>query len=103
MTTIPRRSWLKKTTLAVAGLGFAPGLFALDKKNKFDLPGDAILLNSNENAYGSSPLTYKAITENLHNSNRYPDNYIPLLKKKIARHWNVDDENILLGAGSSEI
>jgi len=103
MTTIHRRSWLKKTTLAVAGLGFVPNLLASDEKNKFGFSNNAILLNSNENAYGSSPLAYKAITQNLHNSNRYPDTYIPLLKKKIAQHWNVSDENILLGAGSSEI
>ena len=101
--TIHRRAWLKKSTLALAGLGLAPRIFASGEKNTFDFSDNAILLNSNENAYGSSPLAYKAITENLHNSNRYPDNYIPVLKKKIAQHWNVSEENILLGAGSSEI
>jgi histidinol-phosphate aminotransferase len=36
-------------------------------------------------------------------SNRYPDNFIALLKQKIASHWKVKEQNILLGAGSSEI
>jgi len=102
MTTLHRRAWLKSSGFALAGLGMAPSLFAFNKKKKFD-SGKAILLNSNENAYGSSPLVYEAMTGNLHNSNRYPDNYIPVLKKKIAQHWNVAEENILLGAGSSEI
>ncbi len=97
-----RRSWLKQSTLALAGLGLTPNLFAAGK-NSFFVPGNAILLNSNENAYGPSPLARKAMMEAYLNSNRYPDDYIPLLKKKIAQHWNVSDENILLGAGSSDI
>ena len=102
MTTVHRRAWLKSSGFALAGLGLAPSLLAFNKKTKFD-SAKAILLNSNENAYGSSPLVYEAMSRNLHNSNRYPDNYIPVLKKKIAQHWNVAEENILLGAGSSEI
>ena len=48
-------------------------------------------------------LPQKAILGSYKNSNRYPDDYLPLLKKKIAEHWNVGAENILLGAGSSDI
>ncbi len=106
---IHRRSWLKQSSLALAGLGLTPTLFAkdLDKTfyddKKFFSPGNTILLNSNENAYGPSPAARKAILDNYLISNRYPDDYIPVLKKKIALHWNVGEENILLGAGSSEI
>jgi histidinol-phosphate aminotransferase len=97
-----RRSWLKQTTIALAGLGLSPSVFAADKKGFFS-PTNQILLNSNENAYGPSPLARKAIMDAYLNSNRYPDDYIPLLKKKIAEHWGVGVENILLGAGSSDI
>ena len=100
--SIDRRDWLKQSALALAGLGLTPQLFAADKRRFFS-PGNPILLNSNENAYGPSPLARKAILETYQFSNRYPDDYIPLLKKKIARHWKVNEENILLGAGSSDI
>jgi len=97
-----RRSWLKQTSFAVAGLGLIPVLSYAKEKKPFN-PANPILLNSNENAYGPSPLAQKAILESYKNSNRYPDDYIPLLKKKIAKHWNVSTENILMGAGSSDI
>jgi histidinol-phosphate aminotransferase len=97
-----RRLWLKQTAFVLAGLGIKTDVFAVP--NYLSPPADdMILLNSNENAYGPSPLARKAIMEHYQKSNRYPDDYIPLLKKKIAVHWNVQPENILLGAGSSEI
>ena len=97
-----RRQWLKQSTLALAGLGLTQNLLAAEKIKVF-APGPSILLNSNENAYGPSPLARKAIMESYQYSNRYPDDYISSLKKKIASHWAVNEENILLGAGSSEI
>ena len=97
-----RRSWLRQSSLALAGLGLSP-LLAKAEEGKYFSPANPIWLNSNENAYGPSSLTQKAILAVYKNSNRYPDDYIPLLTKKIADHWNVGAENILLGAGSSEI
>jgi histidinol-phosphate aminotransferase len=100
--SIDRRDWLKKSSLALAGLGLTTNFFGADKI-PFFIPGAPILLNSNENAYGPSPLARKAILEAYLNSNRYPDDVLPLLKKRISSHWNVGEENILLGAGSSDI
>jgi len=106
---IDRRLWLKQSTLALTGLGLTPTLFSkspnisLTNDHKHYLPGNTILLNSNENAYGPSPAARKAILQTYLTSNRYPDDYISVLKKRIASHWNVSEENILLGAGSSEI
>ena len=97
-----RRSMLKQTGLALAGIGLLPA-FSYAREKKLFKTGDPILLNSNENAYGPSPFAQKAILETYKISNRYPDDYTPLLKKKIAGHWNVGAENILLGAGSSDI
>jgi histidinol-phosphate aminotransferase len=97
-----RRQWIRQSSLAIAGLGFAPEIFAKEVK-PFAPVTKQILLNSNENAYGPSPMAKKAMMDAYLNSNRYPDDYIPVLKKKIAAHWNVGAENILLGAGSSDI
>ena len=102
MMLTDRRRWLKQSTLALAGLGITQNLLAAEKR-KFFFPGNPIFLNSNENAYGPSPLARKAILDSYQNSNRYPDDFISPLKKKIATHWSVAAENILLGAGSSEI
>ena len=74
---IDRRLRLKQSTLALAGLGLTPTLFAKDPKKtfhnykEFHSPGSTILLNSNENAYGPSPMARKAILENYLTSNRY--------------------------------
>jgi histidinol-phosphate aminotransferase len=111
-----RRTWLKQSSFALAGLGLIPTLSYAEVHNysppessrtsgekKFFDPAKPIWLNSNENAYGPSPFAQKAILESYKRSNRYPDDYLPLLKKKIAEHWSVGTENILLGAGSSDI
>ena len=96
-----RRQWLQTTTTLLTGLSIGPSLFATERE-RYRAAG-IILLNSNENAYGPSAATRKAMTEALVNSNRYPDDQLPELKKQIAEHWGVGRENILMGAGSSEI
>jgi histidinol-phosphate aminotransferase len=95
-----RRQWLKQTSFAFAGLGLSNNIFAAEEKRPHS---GAILLNSNENAYGPSASSRKAMTEALLHTNRYPDEQLPKLKEKIAAFWKVKPENILLGAGSSEI
>jgi histidinol-phosphate aminotransferase len=96
-----RRQWLRTTATALTGISIAPSLFAIEKE-KYRAAG-IILLNSNENAYGPSAATKKAMTEALVRSNRYADDDIPVLKQLIADHWQISRENLLLGAGSSEI
>jgi len=94
-----RRQWLKQTAMALAGLGLTG----------FDLPAPAgamvrpLVLANNENAYGPSPAGRKAMLESYLQSNRYPDDAILVLQKAVADHWQIEEENILLGAGSSEI
>ena len=96
-----RRQWLQTTTAVLTGLGLSPALFAEEQKAR--KPGNIILLNSNENAYGPSAAAQKAMADALVNSNRYPDEQIPVLKQQIADFWGAGKENILMGAGSSEI
>ncbi|MDB5277624.1 MAG: hypothetical protein JWR61_2579 [Ferruginibacter sp.] len=97
-----RRLWLQQAVTALAATVISTDTIA--GVNSSLLPAaHAILLNSNENPYGPSPLAQKAMLQHYLSSNRYPDDYILSLKKKIATHWHVNAENILLGAGSSEI
>jgi histidinol-phosphate aminotransferase len=106
---IDRRNWLKQSTLALTAIGISPSLFSNGVYNTAKRVApilgttNLILLNGNENPYGPSPLAQKAILQYYQSSNRYPDNFITLLKQKLATHWKVKEENILLGAGSSEI
>lgn len=96
-----RRQWLKKTTAAITCLTIAPGLFATQRE-RYRANG-IILLNSNENAYGPCAAAKNAMSNALVNSNRYPDDLVPLLKKQVADFWEVKPENILMGAGGSEL
>jgi histidinol-phosphate aminotransferase len=99
-----RRDWLRNTATILTGIGIAPSLLAAERPIPSLLSSDGIiLLNSNENAYGPSAATKKAMTEALINSNRYPDDQIPVLRKEISDFWGVEKENILMGSGSSEI
>ncbi len=95
-----RRQWLKNTATLFTGISIASDLFATERE-RYRAAG-IILLNGNENAYGPSAAARKAMLEALGNSNRYPDDQTSALKQQIAEFWNVGQENILLGAGSSE-
>ena len=58
-----------------------------------------IRLNANENFYGCSPNVLQAIKRNIRNVYQYPP--IPVrLEEKLAYKFNVDPENIVVGAGS---
>lgn len=96
-----RRNWLKTTATLVAGLSFSPQLMASEERNKSS--DGMILLNSNENAYGPSSATKKAMADAVGLSNRYPDEIQPQLRKQLADFYQVKENNLVLGAGGSEI
>lgn len=102
-----RRNWLKQISLGTIGLGFIPfEAFANSpvEDNVFpSLDKSPILLRSNENPYGPSPLARIAMTKSVNSSNRYAWNLYPELISTIAKKNNVSDNNIMLGAGSTEI
>jgi histidinol-phosphate aminotransferase len=62
-----------------------------------------VRLSANENPYGPSALALEAIRGSLGLSCRYPDEPIELLRDEISRQHGVDRQQVLLGAGSSEI
>lgn len=66
------------------------------------MPHDWIRLGSNENPYGPFPQSRKRMKEYLDTANRYPSLKEDLIRL-IADKMKVDNEYIMLGAGSSEI
>ncbi len=102
-----RRNWLRQIGLVTAGLGVAQfNAFALPPTNHLTFtPTDDIpvRLSSNENPYGPSPLARTAMNNSINNSNRYTWNTTGDLISAIAQKHNVTDDNILIGAGSTEI
>jgi len=102
MHTNNRRNWLKQTSLAIAGLSIGSGAFSLEKK--YPGPPNGIRLNANENPYGPSPMARKAMADAVALSNRYPfSDLTGTVREKIASKFGLAKENVLLGAGSSEI
>lgn len=103
-----RRIWLKQVGLGMVGASI-PTLqvnaftnsFLFQEKGNHD--SSPIILRSNENPYGPSPLTLKAISNNIKLTNRYNWDIAPELIMELAKKNNVEENNILLGAGSTEI
>ncbi|KFF05118.1 pyridoxal phosphate-dependent aminotransferase [Flavobacterium reichenbachii] len=102
-----RRNWLKQISLGAVGLGFYPfETFANTpvEDSVFEYSDQSpILLLSNENPYGPSPLARTAMAKNINSSNRYGWELSSDLISLLAKKNNVLDANILLGAGSTEI
>jgi len=63
----------------------------------------AVKLASNENPLGPSPLAVAAAQKALAEANRYPDGGGHSLREKLAGRLGVSMDNILLGAGSTEL
>jgi len=101
-----RRNWLKKVGLGVVGLGLGQfETLANPTSDYFNSnPNDTrILLRSNENPYGPSPLARIAMAESINISNRYGWEKTSELISEIAKKENVKSNNILMGAGSTKI
>ncbi|OUL61292.1 histidinol-phosphate transaminase [Flavobacterium sp. AJR] len=101
-----RRNWLKQIGLGTIGLGFCQFDGFANTPSDYILPNldnSPILLRSNENPYGPSPLARAAMAKSVNSSNRYNWKLWSELISLIAKKNNVSDNNILLGAGSTEI
>lgn len=64
---------------------------------------DLIQLNSNENPYGASPRALEALARSGGAASRYPDANEEEARDAIARHHGVAIDQVVLGAGSSDI
>ena len=66
-------------------------------------PEDVVKLASNENPIGTSPAVAEAIRENATKAHLYPDDSMFELKAALSSKFDVQDENIIIGAGSDQV
>lgn len=113
-----RRNWIKSSALITAGLYLAnfPQTAKAAKRTSMlippkadmrkilaDLPRMQARLTSNENPFGPSEKAKVALREAIDESCRYPRERIMALRAAIAKEEGVSEENVLLGAGSSDL
>jgi len=70
---------------------------------KFPKHEGVVNLASNENPYPPPKEVLDAIVESFKFVNRYPDPYYPELKQAISDYLNVDENEIMLGNGASDL
>ncbi len=89
-----------------ASLAAATGTSAAPVKAKAaakHAAGGIVRLSSNENPYGPSPAAFDAMRDAFGLSWRYPDEHVDALIADLAKLHGVGEDQILPGAGSSEI
>lgn len=101
-----RRQWLKQSSFAALGLGISLRSLANEEGLTRNFGNDAgfINLGANENPYGISSQAKEAIVNMISEANRYQFN-VPSLgsfKKNLADHYHVNENQILVTAGSGE-
>ncbi len=64
---------------------------------------EVVKLASNENPIGTSPAVQKAIIANAARAHLYPDDSMFELKNALAEKYLVQEENIIIGAGSDQV
>ena len=62
-----------------------------------------VKLNQNENPLGPSPRALTAIEQALRDVSLYPDGTVPSLRARLAAHWALPADRLLVGNGSDEI
>jgi len=66
-------------------------------------PDEIVKLASNENPYGCSPRVVEAISRSLGKMARYPDDSMMVLKKGLSSHFDVEEDEVIIGAGSDQV
>jgi len=66
-------------------------------------PKNIIKLASNENPFGPAPKVIEKVKENAKFMHRYPDDSFYELKDKLSTLFNVENKNIIIGAGSDQV
>lgn len=66
-------------------------------------PASIIKLASNESALGPSPKAVAAMQAELANTHVYPDGGAWLLRNRIAEHYGLERDQVIVGNGSNEI
>jgi histidinol-phosphate aminotransferase len=100
---LSRRSFARILGTGLASAAFAPALKAGPGSSAALKGSDIVRLSANENPYGPSPAAYAAIQGAFDRACRYPDEELEALHEEVARSHGVGADQIVLGAGSSEI
>jgi len=66
-------------------------------------PEDVVKLASNENPIGTSPAVAETIRKYADKAHLYPDDSMFELKDALAQKFGVQEENIIIGAGSDQV
>jgi len=66
-------------------------------------PENVVKLASNENPIGTNPAVSKVIRSNADIAHLYPDDSMFELKASLSAMFNVENENIIIGAGSDQV
>jgi len=64
---------------------------------------DIVKLASNENPYGTSPKVAQAVKDIAHKMFLYPDDSMYVLKEGLAKKFNVNEDEVIIGAGSDQV
>jgi len=64
---------------------------------------DVVKLASNENPIGTSPLVAQTLRDNANNAHLYPDDSMFELKLALSKKFEINSENIIIGAGSDQV
>lgn len=81
---------------------YPPGKPIEELEREYGIQG-SVKLASNENALGPSPKAVHAIKDALDGLHRYPDGSGYYLKESLAKFYDLDPENLIIGNGSNEI
>jgi histidinol-phosphate aminotransferase len=81
---------------------YQPGKPVEELERELGIEG-SIKLASNENPLGPSPRAVAAVRAALEDVNRYPDGASYALRKALSARLEVDPEQLVIGAGSSEV
>lgn len=105
---LTRRGFMANAALGAAsiGIGLPSGLSALARYPEVDAGagGNALRLNRNESPYGLAPAAAEALRNAVDpKSSRYPIEEPKTLVEAIAKRFGVENDNVILGYGSTEI
>ncbi|CAN5560743.1 pyridoxal phosphate-dependent aminotransferase [soil metagenome] len=102
-TTISRRRFAQLLGAGAALAAAKPALSLARSPAPQTAASELVRLGSNENSFGPSPKALRAMTESFEFACRYPYGHVDTLVEALAKREGVAAEQILLGAGSSEI
>jgi len=107
-TALTRRGFMANAAIGAAsiGLGTSSVYGALSRYPDVDAGagGNPLRLNRNESPYGLSPAAAQALRSAVDpKSSRYPIEEPKELVEAIAKRYGVENDNVILGYGSTEI